>query len=151
PPMLADRRLGQRAPGADGEERELPERHVLVRRRRVEERPWDHPLRKVVAALEGFAAGHDDDAAIPEGFEHRLGGGPAPHVVAGAGAAEVPRGERPLVADALENRLDEVGVLAQRAVVETPVAAAFHRPPEVWPELDGEEAGLVRPVLEDAA
>ena len=38
-----------------------------------------------------------------------------------------------------------------RLFVEAPVRAALHRAPEVRPELDGEEAGLVRPVLEDSA
>src|SRR5438105_13422024 len=35
--------------------------------------------------------------------------------------------------------------------MEAPVSAALHRAPAVRPQLDGEETGLVRPVLEDAA
>ena len=41
-------------------------------------------------------------------------------------------------------------MLAQRPVVDAPVTAAVHRAAAVGPDLDGEEAGLVRPVLEDA-
>ena len=48
PPVLADRGLGQRAAGADGEERERAQRLVLRRSGRVEDRPRDHPLGEVV-------------------------------------------------------------------------------------------------------
>src|SRR5581483_456070 len=53
-----------------------------------------------------------------------------------------------LVANAADDDVDEVGVLAQRAFVRAPVAGPVHRPPEVRPELDRQQARLVRPVLE---
>ena len=151
PPVLADRRLGQRAAGADGEERQCAKRLVLVRRGRVEHRLRDDALGEVVAALERLAPGDGEHTTVPQRLEHHLRRLPVPHVGAVARALEVARAERALGADPLQHRLDEVRVCLQRALVEAPVRTSLHRPAAVRPELDGEEAGLVRPVLEDAA
>ena len=65
PPVLADRGLGQRAAGADGEEHQRAQRLVLVRDRRVEKRARDHAFGEVVAALERLAASDGEHAAVP--------------------------------------------------------------------------------------
>ena len=65
PPVLADRGLGERAAGADGEEREGAQRLVVVRGGRIEDLARDHALGEVVAALERLPAGDDEHAAVP--------------------------------------------------------------------------------------
>ena len=108
----------------------------------------DNPLGKVVAALEALPSRDREVAAVPERLEHHLRRLPVPHPAA-ALPFEVARAERPFLADAGQHGLDEVGMLAQRAVVGAPVAAALHDGPEVGPELDRQQRRLVRPVLED--
>ena len=151
PPVLADRGLGQRASGAHCEERERAERLVLLRRRSVEHRARNHALGEVVAALERLRGRRREDAPIPQRLEHRLGRLPVPHVVAvaarprsHASRAAPLRGSAPAPA--------RPGRRARAARAHgSPSGAALHRAPEVRPELDREEARLVRPVLEHAA
>ena len=146
--MLADRRFGQRAARLDREESERAQRLVLGRHGSLEDPLRDHALGEVVPALEVLATGDHELAAVPERIEHHLRGLPVPHAAA-ALPFEVARAERSFGADALEDRLDEVRMVAERTVVRAPVAAALHDEPEVRPQLDREQARLVGPVLED--
>jgi hypothetical protein len=148
-PVLAHRSLGQGAACADREEREGAQRLVLARRGRVEDGLWNDALGEVVEPLEAPASRDHELPAVPETLEHHLRRLPVPHPAA-AVPLEVARAERAFGADALEHRLDEVGVVAEGAVVRAPVAAALHHRPEVRPQLDRQQRRLVRPVLEDA-
>ncbi len=149
-PVLADRRLRQRTARADGRDRELAVRLGLRRQRRLEVALRDHPLGEVVEPLEVRPARDREVAPVPERLEHQLRGLPVPHSSAplpleGAGR------ERPFVADPLQHRLDEVGVVLKGLRVPAPVPFAGHHAPEVGVELDRDQRRLVRPVLEDPA
>ena len=126
PPVLADRRLGQRAARLDGEQRERPQRLVLARRRRVEPRAAGSRARRgrtPAGSSSGRRSRARRDPRAP-----RAPSSPASSSTSrrAAAALEVARAERALGADPLEHRLDEVAVLAQRAVVRAPVARALH-------------------------
>ena len=150
PPVLADRRLGQRAARLDREQRERPQRLLLGRRRRVE------PLASGSRARPGRTR-----AGSSGGRRSRARRGPraprAPSSPASSStsrrcpaALEVARAERPFGADPLEHRLDEVAVLAQRAVVRCrQCPPPLHHAAKVRPQLDRQQRRLVRPVLED--
>ena len=85
PPVLADRRLGQRAARPDREQRERAQRLVLARRRRVEHVLRDHALGQVVLPLEALAApAIASSPAVPERLEHHLRRLPVPHPAAAA-------------------------------------------------------------------
>ena len=64
-PVLADRRLGQRAARADGEQRERAQRLVLGRRRRLEDVLRDHALGEVVEPLEAAPSGDHELRRCP--------------------------------------------------------------------------------------
>ena len=81
---------------------------------------------EVVEPLEAAAARDHELSAVPQRLEHHLRRLPVPHVAASAAPLEVARAERPFGADALEHRLEQLGMLAERAVVPAPVPAALH-------------------------
>ena len=119
-PVLADRCLGQRASRAHGEEREGAERLVLGRRRCLEDVLRDDALGEVVEPLEVASTGDDEATLVPQRLQHHLRRLPVPHPAADKGAVrlELARAERPLGSNAVEHRLDEVAVVAQRALVD---------------------------------
>ena len=67
PPVLANRRLCERAAGGDREHRERPQRLLVARRRRFERLLRDHALCELVPALEAatfFAGGAGGQADV---------------------------------------------------------------------------------------
>ena len=148
PPVLADRRLGQRAAGADSEQRERAQRLVLARRGASSHRSGSH-ARPGRSALEVAPLGDHEHALVPQRVEHHLRRLPVPHPPPpwpsksrdasgpSAGSARAPA-RRDRRASPAHGR-------------GAPVAAALHHGPEVRPQLDREQRRLVRPVLEDAA
>ena len=86
PPVLADRGLGQRAAGADGEERQRAQGLALVGDGRLEDRARDHALREVVAARKiRLPVGHGKPAAAEVRFQHRSWNDATQKVVAALG------------------------------------------------------------------
>ena len=79
PPVLADRRLGERAARLDRQQCERAQRLRLGRHGRVAPLLWNHPLGQVVRALEVLPACDRQLAAIPQRLEHHLGRLPVPH------------------------------------------------------------------------
>ena len=151
PPVLADRGLGQRAAGADGEEREAC----------GASRPRPAQARRGTRAGSRAPRGRSG-AGTTGGRRRRARRCPtaprAPLSPASsstcscrrrrprsrASRAVPPRGCAP--APARRGRRAP----ARRARWKLPVAFALHRAAAVRPELDREETSLVRPVLEDA-
>ena len=116
--MFADRGFREGAAGLDREEREGAQRLVLGRRRSVEEifgitrsarsyRRWKLRRPAITSCRGPTARRAPSSPASSPTSRHRL-------------AFEVARAERAFGADPLEHRLDEVGVVAERAVVRCP-------------------------------
>ncbi len=146
--MLGDPGLREGAAPLDGPQRVAAAELLLARRRRLEVRARDHALRKVVHALEPVAARDDELACGEEMLEGALGGLPRPHLARCAATLEGAGRECATLADRLEHVLFGFAVLA----LATPPVLALemdHAPLEEGVVLDGEEARLVSPVLED--
>ena len=115
---------------------------------RVEHLLRNHPLGQVVEALKPLPARDHEVAVVPEAVEHRLRRLPVPHPAlarcprSGASRAARAPGSRPG-----SRRQGEDGSRRRRR---TTCAALLHLRDEERPLLDGEQAGLVSPVLEDA-
>ena len=79
PPVLDDRRLGQRAARGDAAQRRAGAYSSSRRHGGVEHLPRDHPLRQVVEPLEPVAARDHEPSGRVQRLEHRLRRLPVPH------------------------------------------------------------------------
>src|SRR6185437_5275398 len=104
----------------------------------------DDALGEVVRTLEVPPACDDEDPAVPERLEHSFRRLPVPPpVLAALLTLEVARRERPFGADPLDDRLDEIAVVAKGALEDSPVAGGvLHRATEERPQLDRQQARL---------
>src|SRR6266536_2433537 len=125
--VVGEVRRGADAERAGGQHGQLD--RGLVRGRRGQVEPGrEHPLGKVVAALEADPVVDQEHTGVEEVLEDVLGRGPVPPGAAAAPTrlAEVGGRERPLVADALEDRLIQFAVFA--ASVSPPAAGLRGHP-----------------------
>ena len=148
--MLGDRGLAQRPAPLDGPQRVAAHELVLPGRRRLERGARDHPFREVVEALEALPAADGELAGGEEVLECPLGGLPAPHRL--AAPLEGARRQRSLGADAREHlALDRAHLGGARPAPPVVLGQVRHAALEQRVVLDRQQAGLVRPVLEDRA
>jgi hypothetical protein len=149
PVVLGNAALCQSPARPHGPQYQGPQGISVARFGRAEHGAGYDALGQVVQPLEALAPGDRKVAAVPERVEHSLRRLPVPHSAATL-AREVARAESPAGADLLEHVLRNLGMVAQRAFVASPVAAPAHPPAKEREVLDRQQAGLVRPVLEHA-
>ncbi len=150
PAMLDDPGLGQRAASLHGPKRVTAAELFLGRSRCLESLARDHAFRQVVDALESLPARNRDLACGEEVLERALRGLPVPHRL----AAPLERADRKrtFVAESRQYlTLDGPAFLCPLPSPPVVIGELDHPALEERVVLDREQAGLVRPVLEDAS
>ena len=149
--MLGDPGLGQRTAALHRSQRVAAPELLLRRHRRLQLLARDHPLGQVVQPLEAVAAGDHHLACGEQVLEDPLLRLPVPHAAASAAPLEVPGRQRAVGSQRVEHALLHLRVVVVLPAPPVLLAEVLHAPLEERIVLDRDEAGLVRPVLEDAA
>ena len=148
--MLDDSVRGQRTARVHRAHDERAQRLLLGGRSRREHRGREYSFGQIIEPLKPLTAAHDQFARRPQRVEHPFGRLEPPHPAAPT-PFEVPRPERSAPADFVENpRSERRFRIDDRAppMMGPPLAHAME---QERPILDREQAGLVRPVLEQTS
>ena len=152
PPVLADRRLGQRAARSDSEQREaLRASRPRVGDRRVEHVLRDHAFGKVVRPLEALPARRSRACrcpTAPRGPSSPASSSTCRQPPPMPSKSREPSGPSARIRSSTGSTRSAWSRSARSCEPQWPVAC--HHLPEMRPQLDRQQRGLVRPVLEDA-